>query len=521
MSRTSLIELKKLIQNLPNKSSSGWDDINNLLLKEIADPIIAPLVELFNESISKGEFPECMKLAEVVPLHKGKEMYLADNYRPISLLLTLSKMLEKIVYRCIYNFLNGSNQLYDSQYGFRTAKSCENAVSELVGCILKVLEKKKHTVGIFLDLSKAFNSLEHQTIFAKLECYGIRGTSLDWFKSYLTNRRMRVKCKAGHLNVGTRSEIFGVNYGCPQGSCLGPLIFLIFANDLQYNITFLQSIQFADDTTLYVSGRNKAYLEHYIAIDLNSIQDWFRANKLTLNIRKSVCIIFSPKGLELNLSLHLKNVPILVVKVTKFLGIWLDGELNWKSHVDRLKTVINTKLGMLRRGKYLLTTHARKILYYAQIHSHLQYGLINWGNMLSHHQLNQLHKLQNKCVQLINPYLHVENNYQTYKIPKLHQMIWLGNVKLWHQCSLGTLPKNLAQSMTSDHNEKSLIASHKYLTRGRKVPRLPNIQNKLYYDSFLFKGLSDYMKLNADIRNIKKISVFVSMAKELALTMCQ
>ena len=354
MSPTSQIKLKKLIQNLPNKSSSGWDDINNLLLKEIADSIIAPLVELFNKSISKGEIPECMKLAEVVPLHKGKEMYLVDNYRPISLLLTLSKMLEKIVYRCIYNFLNGSNQLYDSQYGFKTTHSCKNAVSELVGCILKGLEKMKHTVGIFLDLSKAFDSLEHQTIFAKLECYGIRGTSLDWFKSYLTNRKMRVKCKAGRLNVETRSETVGVNYGCPQGSCLGPLIFLIFANDLQYNITFLQSIQFADDTTLYVSGRNKAYLEHCIAIDLNSIQDWFRANKLTLNIRKSFCMVFSPKGLELNLSLHLNNVPIPVVKVTKFLSIWLDGELNWKSHVDRLKTVINTKLGMLRRGKYVM-----------------------------------------------------------------------------------------------------------------------------------------------------------------------
>ena len=398
MSLTSSIELKKLVENLPNKSSSGWDNINNVLLKKIADPIIAPLADLFNKSISKGEFPERMKLAEVVPLHKGKEIYLADNYRPISLLLTLSKMLEKIVYRRIYNFLKGSNQLYDSQYGFRTAHSCENAVSELVGCILKGLEKKKHTVGIFLDLSKAFDSLEHQTIFAKLECYGIMGTSLDWFKSYLTNRRMRVTYRAGRLNVETRSETVGVDYGCPQGSCLGPLMFLIFANDLQYNVAFLQSIQFADDTSLYISGRNKAYLKHCIAIDLNSIQDWFRANKLTLNIRKSVCIVFSPKGLEMNLSMHLNKVPIPVVKVTKFLGIWLDEELNWKTHVDRLKTVINTKIGMLRRGKYLLTTHARKILYYAQIHSHLQYGLINWGNMLSRQQLNQLQKLQNKCV---------------------------------------------------------------------------------------------------------------------------
>ena len=122
----------------------------------------------------------------------------------------------------------------------------------------KSSRKKKQMVGIILDLSKAFDSLEHQTIFAKLECYGITGTSLDWFKCYLTNRRMRVKCRAGHLNVETRSETVGVDYGCPQGSCLGPLIFLIFANDLQYNLTFLHSIQFVDDTTLYISCRNRA-----------------------------------------------------------------------------------------------------------------------------------------------------------------------------------------------------------------------------------------------------------------------
>ena len=138
--------------------------------------------------------------------------------------------------------------------------------------------------------------------------------------------------------------------------------------------------------------------------------------------------------------------------------------------------------------------------------------------MLSHPQLNQLQKLQNKCVQLINPYLHVENNYLTYNIPKLSQMIWLGNVKRWHQCGLSILPKNLALSMISDHNEKSLIASHRYPTRSRKVPRLPNIQNKLYHESLLFKGLSDYMKLSAEMRKIKNISAFVFKGKELSLT---
>ena len=225
---------------------------------------------------------------------------------------------------------------------------------------------------------------------------------------------------------------------------------------------------------------------------------------------------FSLKGTDLNLTPQLNNIPIPVVKATKFLGIWLDNELSWKNHIDKLKAKINTKIGMLRRGKYFLTSHARKMLYYAQIHSHLQYGLVNWGNMLSHQQLNQLQKLQNKCVQLINPYLHVENCYETYKIPKLHQMIWLANVKLWHQCSLGRVPKNLGTSMTSDHNRKSLAATHTHHTRSRKVPRLPRVQNRLYCESFLFRGLSDYMKLNVETRNIKKYTTFVSKAKELS-----
>ena len=190
-----------------------------------------------------------MKYAEVVPLYKGKEKDLSANYRPISLLVTISKILEKIVYKRTYNFLDTSGQLYSSQYGFRSKHSCENAISELIGQIVKGHERQEHTAAIFLDLSKAFDTLDHELLLKKLEIYGIRGTALDWFSSYLMDHSMRVKYQG--TNKPTYSALQKITHGAPQGSCLGPLLFLIFCNDLNLNLTYLSYIQFTDDTTLY------------------------------------------------------------------------------------------------------------------------------------------------------------------------------------------------------------------------------------------------------------------------------
>ena len=153
MSPTNKTEIERLIEKLPNKKSRGHDDISNLLLKKIKSSISYPLEIIFNKSLLEGSFPEMMKQADVTPLHKSKEKYMVNNYRPISLLLTISKVLEKIVYTRTYNFLCNSNQLYQSQYGFRTEHSCENAICELVGTIAKNREERKHTIGVFIDLS--------------------------------------------------------------------------------------------------------------------------------------------------------------------------------------------------------------------------------------------------------------------------------------------------------------------------------------------------------------------------------
>ena len=259
--------------------------------------------QLFNESLTQGIFPSIFKIAEVVPLRKNDPKDQVTNYRPISLLLTISKILEKLVYSRIYGFLTKSNQLYQSQYGFRAKHSCDHAVGELLSDIVKNLELHKPTICLYLDLSKAFDTLLHQVILKKLERYGICGTCLTWMKSYLHDRKMLVKCRTENRDV-VKSNSHVVNYGTLQGSCLGPLLFLLFCNDLQLHIIHLRVIQFADDTTLYISHTKVTYLEYCINEDLHRIEDWFKANKLTLNATKTVSMIFNSSSKSTNRNNH-------------------------------------------------------------------------------------------------------------------------------------------------------------------------------------------------------------------------
>ena len=474
MEPTTQGEILKTINNLPSKKSSGYDGISNVVLKDIAPIIIAPLTTLFNMSLTQGVFPDCMKLAEIIALYKSKDRELCNNYRPISLLITISKILEKIVYKRVYRFLNSTNQIYDKQYGFRSKHSCENAVSDLVGELVKNIQDKKYTVTLFLDLSKAFDTLEHNVIFNKMEKYGIRGTALNWFKSYLCNRHQRVRINAGENGTNTISDTFPVTYGTPQGSCLGPLIFLIYCNDLSNSLMHSSCIQFADDTTIYCSSKNLRYLKWQIMEDLNNISDWFKGNKLTLNLNKTNYMVFNPKPNEnLNITIYFGNTALPRVHNTKFLGIWLDDKLNWKCHLTHLHLKLKSNLCLLRKGKKLLIPKTKTILYYAQIFSHLNYGILCWGSMAKQSDKKQIEKIQNQCVSLIDLKLNINKIYKSYNLLKLKDLIEPSNWKFAHQFEQGTLPKKISESIQYDHMNKCLIKSHPYKTRNKNIPNLP------------------------------------------------
>ena len=468
---TTIPEIKSLIKNLPPKTSSGCDDISNTLLKKLAPALLEPLTIIFNKSLIEGTFPERMKLADVVPLFKTKDQQLPTNYRPISMLLTISKLLEKVMYTRTYNFLEITGQLYQSQYGFRKGHSCENAVSELVSSIIKGKQEGHYTIATFIDLSKAFDTLEHGVLLEKLNKYGIRGLANEWYKSYLKNRKLRVKCPVSSTGRIEYSDYKPVRYGTPQGSCLGPLIFLIFTNDLHKQLEHCTSILFADDTTLYNTHRNLRYLTWTMEQDLEKLVSWFKANKLTLNTEKTVCMLFQKPGKNEQIHLTIDKVTLQNQRETKFLGLWLDDQLSWKSHIQKLLLKLNRNSNLLRYSQHLIPESTKMLIYHAHIESHIQYGLLLWGNNVQKDQINKLQKIQTKCMKYITTCK--GNPHTRTRILPIKSLISLVNYKFGYQVQRSQLPKKIMESTLKDSKKTSSLPNHVYNMRNKRFPNLP------------------------------------------------
>ena len=517
MQPVTIQEIENLINNLPNKKSSGYDNLSNVLLKQIKPSIINPLTLICNNSIKEGEFPHDMKAADVSPLHKSKERHVVTNYRPISLLITLSKILEKVVYSRVYNFLVETDQLYQSQYGFRSGHSCQNAISELVGTILKNQEENKITIGVFIDLSKAFDTLSHDILLNKLGKYGIRGTTLKWFESYLSNRSMRVKIQN---NIGEMeySTYHPLTYGTPQGSCLGPLLFLIFINDLHYSVTYGTSLLFADDTTIIHSHKNLRYLKWTVETDLNNLMDWFKANKLTLNLDKTVCMLFDSKAKAIKLNLNIGDYILQTSETVKFLGVWIDEKLAWTKHTSLLIMKLKQNMHLLRINNKFLTKDTKKLIYYAHIFSHLNYGILVWGNMIRSDTFTKLQKIMNKCFKLITGKEATPKNFKDERMLRLKDLIELENKKLGYQLDNHLLPSNLYNLLWTDSKNKSLQKTHHYNTREKHLPNLPKVSTT-YQKGFQYQSIKDYEATPMTIRQSSTLDSFVKRLKRHFLTM--
>ena len=204
-----------------------------------------------------------MKLAEVIPLYKGKDSDHLINYRPISLLVTMSKVIEKLVYQRIIKFIEKHELLHNSQYGFRSKRSCEHAILELVGNVLDSKNAKQHSCALFLNLSKAFDTLNHQILLDKLDKYGIRGNCNTWFRSYLKDRKLQCKINTAE-NRTIKSDLYNITYDTAQGSCLGPLLFILFTNDIDLLQIYSRLILFVDDITIFSHHRSKQFLKYMI-----------------------------------------------------------------------------------------------------------------------------------------------------------------------------------------------------------------------------------------------------------------
>ncbi len=504
-------EIIKIVSKLKSKSSAGHDGISNILLKSIVREISEPLANVFNKSLESGIFPNEMKFAEVIPVYKAKEKHLLTNYRPVSLLPVISKILKKIVHNRLYSFLIKNELLYKSQFGFKHNHSTADAILEFVGKIVKGFEKGDYTLALFLDLSKAFDTLQHSTLLRKMENFGVRGMALKWFKSYLSERKMYVK-------YGNKiSETRPLEYGVPQGSVLGPLCFILLTNDLAQSIQKSSSILFADDTTIYASGKNVRHLVESIKHDLNILVDWFRANKLSLNLNKTNFVLFRPKAkkCDTGISLSFGDVEIKQEKVTKFLGVYLDECLNWDTHIKHVCSKMSKNLYLLNSVKHYLPTWSLKNLYFAYINSHMVYGLSIWGPMAAKTSLKRIRTLQNKALRaVVNAKYNasIKPILKRLKILSIDDQLELELSKISFKYSHQTLPDPVSNLFRPNAH------THTYRTRARNHPRIENHKTSTFNKSFLCRSPSIWAGLPYNVKNKTKKSTFIDAFKVMKIS---
>ena len=318
-----------------------------------------------------------------------------NNYRPISLLCVLSKVFEKIMYNRVTAFLEMFQVLNINQYGFRKKSSTHMALLLFLDKVVQAIENGEYAVGIFLDFSKAFDTVDHTILLEKLDHYGIRGCALSWLTSYLSNRMQYVTYN------GSTSKQQMIQCGVPQGSILGPLLFLIYINDLCIICKNTIPVLFADDTNLFSSGSDIASLQDGINDDLKIISEWLKVNKLSLNIKKTHYMCFTAKNkIRPSLSLQIDGETINEVDNTKFLGVIIDNKLNWKDHISYTCRKVARGIGVIIKARKVLRNESLKSLYYSFIYPYFIYCNQVWGSACKTN-MKPLVVLQKKAIRII------------------------------------------------------------------------------------------------------------------------
>ena len=466
---TSETQVMKVIKDLKPKTSNGIDELSNKLLKLIGPNVCKPLTLIINQSITSGVFPSKMKLAKVIPIFKKGDIYKLDNYRPISLLPSTSKVIEKIMHLQIYDYLINKKILYKSQYGFRPHHSTELAALELVDRLIKQMDENKVPLNVYLDLSKAFDTLDHEILLYKLEYYGFDELSLNLMKSYLTNRKQFVAFDE------VKSDLLDIKTGVPQGSVLGPLLFLLYMNDIVNSSTCFHPVIYADDTTLnttlnYFFDNDMAHIDVGINAELVKVQDWLKANRLSLNINKTKAMVFHTAQRKVNQpNLRLDDNEIEIVAEFNFLGFLIDKHLTWKNHLNSISKKISKIIGIMCRLKHFLPKSILHTIYNSLIVPHINYGILLWG-----HKSDKLFTLQKKAVRIISDTkynAHTDPLFKTLEILKATHLCALHELKFCFKLENNLLPEYY-DTIFNKHR-----SNHRYNTRNLNQFQLPRLKH--------------------------------------------
>ena len=483
-------EVAKIISKFANKSA----DLNCVpvfIFKSLKNLISPTISKLFNQSLLTGIFPDCLKVAKIIPIFKSGDTKSVTNYRPISMLPFLSKIFERLMFIRLNSFLNMNDTLCDEQFGFRKSSSTSDACVEFLDNTYNAMNDRNNLIAVFLDFSKAFDTVNHDILLQKLNHIGIRGIMLDWFKSYLKNRVQYVSIDS------TRSTKSCISLGVPQGSILGPILFLLYINDMSKSSSHLKFVHFADDTTVFASKHNINDLFNTINDELKNIDNWLLANRLSLNVLKTSYMVFTKNTIPNDKKIQIRGVDLTKVSNIKFLGIYIDDKLNFNAHVNQLSNKLSRAVGLMKRMSQILPDQAMLNLYYSLFYSHLTYGIIAWGksSIRNSKKLASMQKRAWKLLAIHDPkhnLLNYESVYKYFVAVKTHKTMVLQNHNYFKE------------------KFQQLVPAHLHDTRSRAQNNLniPFFRTNKGQNSFMFQAILTWNNLPASIK-IPNISLHV------------
>ena len=493
----------KLLKQLNAAKSAGIDNLTGKFLKEGAPVLASPITDLVNLSISLSLFPDDCKIAKLKPLYKKEAKTKPKNYRPISLLPLLSKIIERIIHNQTQEFLDKNNILYKYQSGFRKHHSTDTCLSYLTDKVKIGFEEGLLTGMVLIDLQKAFDTIDHSILLEKMNCLGFAGKMIAWYTSYLTNRSFIV-------NVGKEFSSPGkLSYGVPQGSILGPLLFLLYVNDMPQAVNS-ELLLYADDTYLIYMGKNIQKIEEQLNSDFTSLCEWFIDNKLSVHFseEKTKSILFGTKRQlkdQRDLNLKYGDIEIKQHSRVTYLGCILDNILSGEHMAGKVLNTVNNRLKFLYRKQKFLSLSSRRLLCNALIQPHFDYACAAWYPLLNKRQSKRIQIAQNKCIWYC---LNLDNKAHigTNEFLKIN---WLPTKKRVEQCICVNLFKffnQMSPQCTAEifHPSSSVHNTH----RATQKLDLPFRKSCIGQKTLSYIGPNTWNNLPAQIKLSKNVNTF-------------